>query len=77
VRQRLQHTIDFTDESTATRRAKPAGVSLAFDTNSPYLDGRAPLVGGHPEQRRYRARFVDDDTPVGDCSDAVEVTAHP
>jgi hypothetical protein len=26
---RLQHTIDFTDESTPTRRAKPAGVSGA------------------------------------------------
>ena len=51
--------------------------SLAFDTNSPYVDGRAPLVAGQPEQRRYRARFVDDDVPVGDWSDVVEVTAHP
>jgi hypothetical protein len=59
------------------RAAETASASLAFDTNSPHLDARAPLVAGQPEQRRYRARFVDDDTPVGDSSDTVEVTAHP
>ena len=41
------------------------------------LNGRAPLVAGQPEQRRYRARYVDNDVPVGDWSDMVEVTAHP
>jgi hypothetical protein len=46
----------------------------AYKDNSPYLDGRAPLVANQPEQRRYRARFVDDDLPVGDWSDVVEVT---
>jgi len=64
-------------EIHSQRAAETAWASLAFDTNSPYADGRAPLVAGQPEQRRYRARFVDNDVPVGDWSDTVEVTAHP
>ena len=40
-------------------------------------DGRAPLVEGQPKRRTYRARFWDNDTPVGDWSDMVEVTAQP
>jgi hypothetical protein len=50
---------------------------LAFDTNWPYLDGRAPLVPGQREVRQYRARWRDDDQPVGDWSDIVQVTARP
>jgi hypothetical protein len=64
-------------EIQSQRAAETTWASLAFDTNSPYVDGRAPLVAGQPEQRRYRARFVDNDVPVGDWSDTVEVTAHP
>jgi hypothetical protein len=64
-------------EIQSQRAAEAAWSSLAFDTNSPYLDGRAALLAGQPEERRYRARFVDDDAPVGDWSDIVEVTAHP
>jgi hypothetical protein len=37
----------------------------------------ANFAAGQPEQGRYRARFVDNDVPVGDWSDTVEVTAHP
>jgi len=59
------------------RAAETPWAPLAFDTNSPYLDGRAPLVVGQPEQRRYRARYVDGDAPMGDWSDIVEVTAKP
>lgn len=64
-------------EIHSQRAAETAWASLAFDTNSPYTDGRAPLVPNQPEQRRYRARYVDDDTPVGDWSDIVETTAKP
>lgn len=64
-------------EIQSQRGSESTWSSLAFDTNSPYLDGRAPLIAGQPEQRRYRARFVDNDVPVGDWSDTVEVTAHP
>lgn len=49
---------------------------LGFDANTPFLYGRTPLLAGTREQRRCRARFVDDDVPVGDWRDIVEVTAH-
>ena len=48
---------------------------LTVDTNNPYVDGRAALVPGQPEVRQYRARFKDDDLPVGDWSDVISVTA--
>ena len=48
---------------------------VSFDTNSPYVDGRAPLVPNTPEQRRFRARYRDNDTPFGNWSDTVSVTA--
>ncbi len=61
------------------RGAGPAGETewstIGFDTSSPYTDGRGPLVAGQPENRRYRARYRDDDNPVGEWSDIVEVTA--
>jgi len=48
---------------------------ITVDTSSPYVDGRAPLVPNTPEVRQYRARFKDNDLPVGDWSDVVSVTA--
>ncbi|MCG3138305.1 MAG: hypothetical protein HJJLKODD_02167 [Phycisphaerae bacterium] len=64
-------------EIVSQRAAETVWASLAFDTNSPYLDARAPLVANQPEVRRYRARYRDDDQPVGDWSDIVQVTARP
>ena len=64
-------------EIQSQRAAEVAWAMLAFDTNSPYIDGRASVAAATPEQRRYRARFVDNDVPVGDWSDTVEVTARP
>jgi hypothetical protein len=63
-------------EIQSQRAGETTWSSLGFDTNSPYTDGRAPLVAGAPEERRYRARFIDNDIPVGDWSDIVVVTAH-
>jgi hypothetical protein len=61
-----------------SRRAGETDFSLlTFDTNSPYLDARPPLVAGQPEIREYRARFRDNDLPVGDWSDIVSITAQP
>jgi len=61
-----------------SKRGAEADFSLlAYDTNSPYLDARVPLVAGQPEVRQYRARWRDDDLPVGDWSDIVQVTARP
>ncbi|MCG3138140.1 MAG: hypothetical protein HJJLKODD_02000 [Phycisphaerae bacterium] len=58
-------------EIHSQRSAETTWASLAFDTNSPYLDARAPLVANQPEVLRYRARYRDDDQPVGDWSDIV------
>lgn len=63
-------------EIHSKRGGETSFTALGFDTNSPYIDGRAPLVAGQPEQRQYRARFLDDDAPSGDWSDIVAVTAH-
>jgi hypothetical protein len=48
---------------------------ITVDTNNPYVDGRTPLVANTPEVRQYRARFKDDDFPIGDWSDVISVTA--
>ena len=48
---------------------------LAVDSNNPYVDGRAPLVVATPETRQYRARYRDDDAPVGTWSDVISVVA--
>lgn len=50
---------------------------LGTDRFSPYLDGRAPLVEGQPEIRRYRMRYLDGDDPVGNWSAIVSVTTVP
>ena len=50
---------------------------LGTDRFSPYLDGREPLVVGDPEVRRYRARYLDGDDPVGNYSPIVTVTTVP
>jgi hypothetical protein len=50
-------------------------VTITFDTNSPYIDGQAPLVPNTPETRAYRARWRDNDVPFGTWSDIVTVTA--
>lgn len=57
--------------------AEPDFSPLAYDTNSGYLDARAPLVAGQPELCHDKARYRDDDSPVDDWSDIVEVTARP
>jgi hypothetical protein len=36
-----------------------------------------PLAAGQSEVRQYKARFRDDDLPVGDWSDIVQVPARP
>lgn len=50
---------------------------LGVDNFSPYLDGRAPLVAGQPEVRRYRIRYIVGDEPVGNYSAIVSVTTVP
>jgi hypothetical protein len=58
-----------------SRRGGGGWEMITVDTNSPYVDGRAPLVPGQPEVREYRARFRDNDLPVGEWSDVIAATA--
>ncbi|MCH8273270.1 MAG: hypothetical protein IH851_00570 [Armatimonadetes bacterium] len=48
---------------------------LAVDTVSPYVDTRAPLVADTPEERRFRAAYLDDDLITTGWSDTLVVTA--
>jgi len=50
---------------------------IATDTQSPYIDTRAPVQAGAPELRRYRLRYVKNDEPVGSYSDEMTVTTTP
>lgn len=59
------------------RAAEVAWTLLGVDHFSPYVDGRAPLVAGQPEVRRYRIRYLDGDDPVGNYSAVVSVTTVP
>ena len=62
-------------EIQSQRASETTWTTIAYDTSSPYLDSRAPLVAGQPDSRRDRARYRDNDDPVGEWSDTVEVTA--
>ncbi|GIV04959.1 MAG: hypothetical protein KatS3mg016_0534 [Fimbriimonadales bacterium] len=65
-------------EIQSRRGSETEFTTIAFDTSSPYVDGRAPLEAGRPEIREYRARYIDrNDQPIGDWSDVVSTTAKP
>ena len=57
------------------RATENVWVDLAIDTVSPYIDTRAPLVPNTPEERRYRAAYVDNDEITTGWSDTLVVTA--
>lgn len=50
---------------------------LGTDTQSPFVDTRAPMQAGVPELRRYRLRYVKSDVPVGSYSDEITITTTP
>ncbi|MDA1015148.1 MAG: hypothetical protein O3A00_11935 [Planctomycetota bacterium] len=56
------------------RGAETAFTFLAIDTESPYIDTRANLVVGVPESRQYQAQYLIGDEPVGNLSNALNVT---
>ncbi len=62
-------------EIYSKRGAEVDWTIITVDSNSPYVDGRAPLVANTPEVRQYRARFKDNDFPIGEWSDVISVTA--
>ena len=57
------------------RAGETVWTDLAVDTASPYVDTRSPLVAGTPEERRYRAAYLDNDLITTGWSDTLVVTA--
>lgn len=49
---------------------------LGTDMNPPFIDNRAPLVSGPPEERRFQAAYVDNDAVTTDWSATLTVIAH-
>ena len=52
-------------------------VFLARDTNSPYVDNRPCVVAGKPENRQYKAIYVQADGEIGQASDIVTLVCLP
>jgi hypothetical protein len=52
-------------------------VFLARDTNSPYVDNRPCVVAGQPENRQYKAIYVQADGEIGQASDIVTLVCLP
>lgn len=50
---------------------------LARDTSSPYVDIRPMLVAGKPENRQYKAIYVQADGEIGQASDIVTLVSLP
>ena len=59
------------------RAAETTWESLGVKLRAQCIDARPPLVPGLPEVRRYRFRYMDGDTPVGDYSSVETVTTIP
>ncbi len=52
-------------------------VFLARDTSSPYVDNRPCVVPGQPENRQYKAIYVQADGEIGQASDIVTLVCLP
>jgi hypothetical protein len=50
---------------------------IGFDTRSPFIDARAPLEAGKPEERRYRLLYFLNDERVGVWSDTFSTITMP
>lgn len=55
------------------RGPETAFIKIADDRYPPYLDSEPNLVEGQPEERRYKALFLDGDDVVGLESDIVTI----
>ena len=55
------------------RGPETAFIKIADDRYPPYLDSEPNLVEGQPEERRYKAFFLDGDEEVGLESDIVSI----
>lgn len=58
------------------RAAEATWTEIGTDMTPPFVDNRAALVAGEPEERRYQAAYVDDDAVTTDWSATLTVIAH-
>jgi len=58
------------------RGAEVDWTDLGNDQFPPFVDNRAPLVSGPPEERRYQGAYVDNDAVTTDWSATLTVIAH-
>jgi hypothetical protein len=61
----------------ATRARNNTAARKARDTNSPYVDNRPCLVATKPENRQYKAIYVQADGEIGQASDIVTLVCLP
>ncbi|MEX2243409.1 MAG: hypothetical protein WD716_06125 [Fimbriimonadaceae bacterium] len=57
------------------RAGETVWTDIGTDMSPPFVDNRAPLVANTPEERRFRAAYVDDDLVTTGWSDTLVVTA--
>ena len=53
-----------------------ARTDLGTDMNPPFVDSRAPVSSGPPEERRYQGAYVDNDAITTDWSATLTVIGH-
>ncbi|MBX3111039.1 MAG: hypothetical protein KF857_03445 [Fimbriimonadaceae bacterium] len=58
------------------RAAEATWTEIGTDMTPPFVDNRAALVAGEPEERRYQAAYVDADVVTTDWSATLTVIAH-
>lgn len=58
------------------RASESSWTELGTDIIPPFIDNRAPLTSGPPEERRYQAAYVDNDVVTTDWSTTLVVNAH-
>jgi hypothetical protein len=60
-----------------SRRGSGGWEQVGYSSRAVYLDDRAPLVAGQPEQREYRVQGIVGNTRTGDLSDVASVVTVP
>lgn len=66
----------YLDLTGSQRGTEVVWTDLGTDMNPPFVDNRAPLASGPPEERRYQAAYVDNDAATTDWSATLTVIAH-
>lgn len=57
------------------RGTETTWTDLGTDMNPPFVDNRAPVVSGPPEERRYQAAYVDNDAVTTPWSSTLTIIA--